>query len=55
MFRDDLKQNPRNPRSLFGLMHCLKAQQKDADAAWVQRQFEEAWKKADTQLKLSDL
>jgi tetratricopeptide (TPR) repeat protein len=55
VFREDLKQNPRNPRSLFGLMHSLKAQQKDADAAWVQKQFEEAWKNADTELKASDL
>ena len=55
VFREDLKQNPRNPRSLFGLMHSLKAQQKDADAAWVQKQFEEAWKNADSKLEISDL
>ena len=55
VFREDLKQNPRNPRSLFGLMQSLKAQQKDADAAWVQKQFEAAWKNADTPLELSDL
>jgi tetratricopeptide (TPR) repeat protein len=55
VFREDLRQNPRNPRSLFGLMHSLKAQQKDADAAWVQKQFEEAWKNSDSRLELSDL
>ena len=55
VFREDLKQNPRNPRSLFGLMQCLKAQQKDADAAWVQKQFETAWKNADATLQVSDL
>ncbi len=55
VFREDLKQNPRNPRSLFGLMHSLKAQQKDADAVWVQKQFESAWKNADSKLELSDL
>ena len=55
VFRDDLLRNPRNPRSLFGLMNSLKAQQRDADAAWVERQFNEAWKDADTKLKLSDL
>jgi len=55
VFREDLRQNPRNPRSLFGLMHSLKAQQKDSDAAWVQKQFDAAWKNADSQLELSDL
>jgi tetratricopeptide (TPR) repeat protein len=55
VFREDLRQNPRNPRSLFGLMESLKAQQRDADAAWVERQFNEAWKGADITLKVSDL
>jgi tetratricopeptide (TPR) repeat protein len=55
VFREDLRRNPRNPRSLFGLMHCLKAQQKEADAAWVEREFHAAWKNADTKLRLSDL
>jgi tetratricopeptide (TPR) repeat protein len=55
VFRNDLRQNPRNPRSLFGLMSSLKAQHREEDAAWVERQFNEAWKGADTKLKLSDL
>ena len=55
VFREDQRQNPRNPRSLFGLMQSLKAQQRDADAAWVKRQFNEAWKSADTTLSISDL
>jgi len=55
VFREDLKRNPRNPRSLFGLMHSLQAQQKEADAAWVQKQFDSAWKNADTQLEASGL
>jgi len=55
VFREDLRHNPRNPRSLFGLMHCLEAQQKEADAAWVEREFHAAWKNADTKLRLSDL
>lgn len=55
VFRDDLLRNPRNPRSLFGLVNSLKAQQRDADATWVEREFNEAWKGADTKLKLSDL
>jgi len=55
VFRDDLQRNPRNPRSLFGLMNSLKAQQRDSDAGWVERQFKEAWKEADSNLQLADL
>jgi len=55
VFREDLQRNPRNPRSLFGLMNSLKAQKKGADAMWVETEFKAAWKNADTQLKLSDL
>jgi tetratricopeptide (TPR) repeat protein len=54
-FRSDLKANPRNPRSLFGLKEALAAQGSDTDSAWVNRQFREAWKSADVQLKLADL
>ena len=55
VFREDLRRNPRNPRSLFGLMHSLKAQQKESDAAWLEREFQAAWKNADTKLRISDL
>jgi tetratricopeptide (TPR) repeat protein len=55
VFREDLRRNPRNPRSLFGLMECLRAQQKEADAAWVERQFKTAWRGADTKLLISEL
>ena len=55
VFRADLERNPRNPRSLFGLAESLKAQGKSADAAWVQAQFEAAWKHADTKLSIGDL
>jgi tetratricopeptide (TPR) repeat protein len=54
-FRDDLQRNPRNPRSLFGLMSALKSQQREEDAAWVEGQFEKAWSSADTKLALKDL
>jgi hypothetical protein len=50
VFRDDLARHPRNPRSLFGLHESLVSQGKTADAAWVKRAFEEAWKNADTTL-----
>ena len=54
VFRDDLLNNPRNARSLFGLREALARQGKEADAAWVQREFETAWKQADTKLALAD-
>ena len=55
VFRADLDQNPRNPRSLFGLYETLKAQNKMADAHWVHQEFEKAWKDADVQLQMKDL
>jgi tetratricopeptide (TPR) repeat protein len=54
-FRDDLVKHPRNARSLFGLRESLIRQKKDADAAWVDTQFKDAWKNADTMLALDDL
>jgi tetratricopeptide (TPR) repeat protein len=50
VFRVDLVQNPRNPRSLYGLQQALEAQGKKSDAAWVEGQFVEAWKNADVKL-----
>ena len=44
VFREDLQRNRRNGRSLFGLMHALKAQGKDREANLVQQEFERAWK-----------
>lgn len=55
VFREDLRRNPRNGRSLFGLMESLKAQKKADDAAMVQQQFETAWKKSEIKLKVEDL
>lgn len=54
VFREDLAKHPRNARSLFGLQAALAKQGKDADAAWVQREFEAAWKNADTTLAITD-
>jgi tetratricopeptide (TPR) repeat protein len=55
VFREDLVQNPRNPRSLFGLLEVLKAEKRLTDAAWVQAAFDDAWKEADTKLNLKDM
>lgn len=55
VFREDLKYNPRNGRSLFGLLESLKKQGKSDAANLVQREFEKAWRAADTRLRLEDL
>jgi len=54
VFRADLEQYPRNPRSLFGLLKTLEAQ-KSADVEEVRKEFETAWKNADVALELGDL
>jgi hypothetical protein len=53
VFRADLERHPRNPRSLFGLRESLVTQGRSADAAWVNRAFEEAWKDADPDVELT--
>lgn len=55
VFREDLKRNLRNPRSLFGLAETLQAEGKMAEAATTRQQFQKAWKTADIKLTLSDL
>ncbi|MEP7271162.1 MAG: hypothetical protein ABI882_06635 [Acidobacteriota bacterium] len=55
VFREDLKRNPRNGRSLFGLLASLRKQGKSEAAKLVEREFERAWKSADAKLKLEDL
>ncbi|HYL45491.1 MAG TPA: hypothetical protein VEU52_00550 [Candidatus Limnocylindrales bacterium] len=55
VFRDDLAKNPRNGRSLFGLWQSLTAQNKTSDADWAKKEFESAWRDADTQLTAGDL
>ncbi|HEV3208582.1 MAG TPA: hypothetical protein VGZ28_16650 [Terriglobales bacterium] len=54
VFREDLDRHPRNPRSLYGLEQALKAQKRDYDAGFVQKQFQASWKGANT-LKMDDL
>ena len=55
VFRSDLEQYPRNPRSLFGLLKALEAQNKNANVEEIRREFETAWKNADVPLELGDL
>lgn len=54
VFRADLAQNPRSGRSLYGLWQAQLALGRASEAAWVQRQFEAAWKNADIKLRLED-
>lgn len=55
VFRDDLDRNPRNPRSLFGLVEALTRQGRLYDASWVNQQFERAWQGSDLTLRVEDL
>ena len=55
VFREDLRRNRRNGRSLFGLAESLKAQGKAREAELVGREFGRAWKSADTRLTIADL
>ncbi|MBL8176549.1 MAG: hypothetical protein JNK48_17870, partial [Bryobacterales bacterium] len=54
-FRDDLGQNPRNGRSLFGLWRSLDRQGRTADSVWVKIEFDKAWKKAQVSLRLEEM
>lgn len=55
VFREDLRRNRRNGRSLLGLAESLKAQGKTREAELVGRELESAWKNADTRLTVADL
>jgi len=55
VFRADLQQYPRNPRSLYGLMKSLQAQGKSDGVEEVDREFEAAWKNADVRLEPENL
>lgn len=51
-FREDLERNPRNPRSLFGLLESLRALGKSHDAEFVQTEFRATWKGDPSDLNL---
>jgi tetratricopeptide (TPR) repeat protein len=55
IFREDLARKPRNGRALFGLKEALKAQGRDTEAYWVEKELATAWKNADTKLTLDNL
>lgn len=55
VFRAELIKHPRNGRALFGLIESLKRQGKTSSVQFVQREFDRAWEKADTKLRVEDL
>jgi len=55
VFRECLRDNPRDARALFGLMETLKAEKKMDAAEWVRFEFESSWKNPALQLHLEDL
>lgn len=55
VFRADLQNNPRNPRSLFGLAAALRGENRPDDAGLVEAQFSYAWRNATTKLSVEDL
>ena len=54
VFREDLKYNPRNGRSLFGVWKALEAQGKKTEAARAAAEFRRVWSVADVTLRLED-
>ena len=55
VYREELRRNPENGWSLFGLAQSLKAQRKTDEAADAERRFTAAWANADIQLASSRL
>jgi tetratricopeptide (TPR) repeat protein len=54
VFREDLQRNPRNPRSLFGLLQTLRSRGSSYDAGFVQLELKDAWKGDLQQLNLNN-
>ena len=52
IFREDLRRNPRNPRSLFGLLDVLRSRGRSRDAGLVRAELGVAWKGDLQQLNL---
>jgi tetratricopeptide (TPR) repeat protein len=53
VYREDLRRNPGNGWSLFGLAASLRAQGRTAEAAQVDESFRKAWTQADVKLTAS--
>ena len=55
VYREDLKRNPENGWSLYGLAQALAAQRKNGEAKQVEARFRTAWQRADVSLSSSAL
>lgn len=53
VYREDLKRNPANGWSLYGLLASLRAQGESEEARAVEKRFREAWRLADITLTAS--
>jgi hypothetical protein len=53
IFREDLMNWPDNGWSLSGLYQSLEAQGRDDEAERVRNRFEDAWSRADVELRIS--
>lgn len=53
VYLEDLKRNPNNGWSFYGLMNSRKAQGKKKEAASAKKGFEKAWERADVKLTAS--
>jgi tetratricopeptide (TPR) repeat protein len=53
VYREDLRRNPENGWSLFGLAQALRAQDRGAEASIIEGRWERAWSRADVRLKAS--
>jgi cytochrome c-type biogenesis protein CcmH/NrfG len=53
VYREDLRRNPENGWSLFGLAQSLRAQGRNTDATAVDARFRRAWARADVALTSS--
>jgi tetratricopeptide (TPR) repeat protein len=54
VFRQDLRRNPRNGRSLLGLAESLRAQKQEYAAQLLTQEFQAAWRNADVKPRLED-
>lgn len=55
VYREDLELYPKNGFALNGLYHSLKRQGKTSEAEVVKKEFEEAWKRADSKLRYAGI
>lgn len=55
VFREELRRNPENGWSLFGLQQALRAQGRTKEAEQVGARFERAWQYADVKLSVASL